>query len=499
MPSFKTKNGSIILDTGTLLRRILLTGIILALVSPAVYRSYRIFRADRIVRTEQTFESYSRALQYDPGNATLWWQRGRLRHYSAKTVDLPQAISDYRMALSLNLRLSQAWLDLSDCYERTGKYEDAEAALNNALSTHTYSSVTRWQAGNFFLRRGNLPRMYDCFKTAIEYDPGKLGIAADTAWKVDADHSDILQKLVPDSLPENLQYFDFLVSREELDLAQAAWERALKNEVPRKSEFKVSTSFRYIDRLLARNRVEEAQVVWDEALRKSGSGLRDTRIMAKEPGPGVSGPLNLVWNGSFENVILRGGLDWRFPDLQDVKLEADLTNCMDGLKCLRTTFGGTNIRFSHLSQIIPVPGPGNYVLDLCFRTEGLTTDQRPYVSIQGYPEASGASLRTGQFPESTSWRKKSYPFAINKTCKAVQFILRRDPSSKFDNQIKGSLWLDGISIHAESASAAAATGSSAAAERREHVKREDSGTPILQPTKSMPFQNARVYLFHGMS
>jgi hypothetical protein len=465
MPSVRIKHGSITLDTGTFPVRILATVIILAMVSPAVHRSYRIFRADRVVRTEQTVEGCTRALQYDPGNATLWWQRGRLHHYSVRDVDLQQAISDYRTALSINPRLSPAWVDLADCFERTEKYEDAEAALNNALSTHTYSPVTRWQAGNFFLRRGNLPRMYDCFKMAIEYDPGKLGIAVETAWKVDPDHAGILHKLVPDSLHENLQYFDFLVSREELDLAHRAWERALKNEAPLESEFKVSRAFRYIDHLLAKDRVKEAETVWDDALRKSGSGVRETRLTMNDPGAAATGPLNLMWNGSFENEILRGGFDWRFSDLKDVQFEADLNNCMDGLKCFKVAFGGAeNLRFSHLRQIIPVPGPGRYVLEFCVRTQGLTTDQRPYVSIQGYPDESGASLRTDQFPEFTGWRKESYSFLVGKNCKAIQFVLRRDPTSKFDNLIKGALWLDGISIQPEPApGAAAARGSAAAA------------------------------------
>jgi len=448
MSLLRVEKGLIILDTGTLPRRIIFTVIILALVTPAIYRSYRIFRADRIVRAEQTFESYSRALQYDPANATLWWHRGRLRHYSVGVVDISQAISDYQKALSLNPRLSQAWVDLADCYERTERYADAEEALNNALATNTYSPIMRWQAGNFFLRRGNLSRMYECFKMASEYDPEKLGIAVDIAWKVDTDHTGILQKLVPDKLSANLRYFDFLVSRDELDLARAGWERVLKNDIPPESEFKVSSSFACIDRLLAKSRVEEAERIWDEALQKAGSGLRDTRIVKEEPGVGASGSPDLVWNGSFENEILRGGFDWRYPNLQDVQFQVDSNNRMEGLKSLRVTFGSTNISFSHLSQIVPIPNPGSYILDFYVRTEGLTTDQTPYVAIQGYPEGPGASLRTDRFPESTPWKKMSFPFVVKENCRAIQLILRRDPSSKFDNQIKGSLWLDGMSIHA---------------------------------------------------
>jgi hypothetical protein len=463
MSVLKVKEGFIILDAGTLPRRIIFTVIILALVTPAIYRSYRIFRADRIIRAEQTFESYSRALQYDPANATLWWHRGRLRHYSVGVVDISQAIGDYQKALSLNPRLSQAWVDLADCYERTERYADADEALSKALATHTYSPVMRWQAGNFFLRRGNLLRMYECFKMASDYDPEKLGIATDIAWKVDTDRAGIMQKLVPDKLSANLRYLDFLLSRDELDLARAAWERVLKNDVPPETEFEVGLSFGYVDRLLAKSRVEEAERVWDEALQKAGSGLRDTRILEQEPDGRPAGSRNLVWNGSFENKILQGGFDWRYPGMQDVKFQVELNKGMEGSNCLKVTFGGTNISFSHLSQIIPIPSPGGYVLDFYFRAEGLTTDQTPYVSIQGYPEATGASLRTDHFPESIGWKKMSCPFVVKENCKAIQFILRRDPSSKFDNQIKGSLWLDEISIHAEAVSTRSATGRGAAA------------------------------------
>ena len=54
------------------------------------------------------------------------------------------------------------------------------------------------------------------------------------------------------------------------------------------------------------------------------------------------------------------------------------------------------------------------------------------------------------------WGRKSYPFLVKENCKAIQLILQRDPSSKFDNLIKGFLWLDAISIHAEPGPATAA-------------------------------------------
>ncbi|MGA2263952.1 MAG: tetratricopeptide repeat protein [Acidobacteriota bacterium] len=448
MPLLGVDKGFVSRIIGTRAHHIVFTLIILALAGPAIYRGYRMFRSDRIVRSEQTVESFTRAIEMDPGNAALWWHRGQLRHYAVEAVDIPQAILDYQKALSINPRLSQAWVDVADCYERTARYAEAEDAFRHALATHAYSPLTHWQAGNFFLRRGNLAQMYECFKMASAYDPGKLGIAMDIAWKIDPERGAILEKLIPDNLAANLSYLDFLVSRDELDLARAAWLRALKNDPPTESEFKIASSFGYIDHLVDKNRVEDAERVWDEALHKSGSNPGYPRIGGQDAAGGSPAAPNLIWNGSFEDEIVNGGFDWRYAEMKEVEFEVDLTDRLEGLKSLKVTFGGANIQFAHLSQIVPIPHPGNYVLEVYLRTQGLTTNRKPYLSIQGYPEASGAALSTEPFPETTPWEKRSYTFAVKDKCKAVKIMLRRDPSARFDNQIKGSLWLDKISIRA---------------------------------------------------
>jgi hypothetical protein len=414
--------------------RVLLTIVIAFLATLAVYRGYGIFRADRIVRSEQSVESYSRALQYDSSNAVLWWKRGRLRHYSIKEVDIVRASEDYQRALSLNPRLSQAWVDLADCFERMAMYPDAETALENAIATHQYSPLVRWQAGNFFLRRGNLPKMYECFRMAGQYERDKLPIAIDIAWKVDPDHAGILEKLVPDDINSNLIYLAFLVGQDELDLAASAWKRCRMDAIPDGFEFKASLAFPYIDRLIAHNRISEAVQIWQETLRKSGFGKGETNSD------------NLMWNGSFEHELLLGGFDWRHPDTPEVRFRIDSANRMDQLKSLHMIFGDSNISSTFLYQIIAIPEPGAYKLDFYVRTENLTTDQLPYLAIQGYPDAAGASARSGFFPFSTEWRKNSIPFVVNSGCRAIQLYLRRENSSKFDNQIKGSMWLDGFKI-----------------------------------------------------
>ena len=420
--------------------------IILVIACPAIYRSYGIFRADRIARADKTVAGYTKAIGYDPSNATLWWLRGRLYHYSLAAAAPAKAANDYRKALSINPRLAEAWTDLSDCYVQMGRFDEAEAAIEKAIVVRRYSPLIRWQAGNFYLRRQNLPKMYECFKLASEYDEQKLNIAIDVSWKIDPDHERIVDKLIPDNLNANLRYLGFLVARDQLDLASPVWRRFMNNPIPAGVELAPSAAFSYIDKLLARENVDEALGIWDDILRKARSGLSDNRKTAFMPGSRLKNTENLIWNGSFENEILRGGFDWRYNDTPTVQYRIDTANRMQGLKSLRLTFQEENVASGFLYQIVPVPEPGSYQMDVFLRTDGLTTDQLPFLSVQGYPNASGASARSDFFKPSAEWSKLSLPFDVQPRCKAIMVLLLRNKSSKFDNAIKGSLWLDGFSL-----------------------------------------------------
>jgi tetratricopeptide (TPR) repeat protein len=310
--------------------------------------------------------------------------------------------------------------------------------------------LIRWQAGNFYLLHGNLQKMYECFKMACDYDIGKLRIAIQIAWKADPNHAEIDEKLIPAKLPARLLYLDFLVDRGELNLAIETWERSLHDRVPEGFEYHVSAAFGLIDRLLAINRVEDALLVWKEALQKANESSTDSRFVWE--GAGIrpaEPPVNLVWNGSFEDQILRGGFDWRYSSTDEVEFAIDMNDKIDGLKSLRLTFGGTNIDLSNLRQIVPVLVPGSYLLEFYAKTENLTTDQRPYIVIQGVPEMQAVTLKTEFFPESSPWQKYSFPFTVKAGAKALEIVLWRNPSGKFDNRLKGSLWLDEVSIRSQ--------------------------------------------------
>ena len=421
-------------------------------VIPAIHLAYRIAMAEYPVRTYGDLESYNRAVRLDPANGEYWWMRGRFRHFDPASIDLKDAIADYEHALELNPRLGTAWLDLADAYERNGQGKKAEAAIQNALCVHTYSPSARWQAGNFYLLRGNLLKMYECFKMAGEYDPEKLRSALQLVWKVDPDRSRIETQLIPQNLPSCLIYLNFLVERDELDLAKGAWERCIQMPIPERFQYTASHVFPLIDHMLSGNRVKEAFQVWQQALQKGKERLIDNRaIYDPRESSGLPGRdvINLVWNGSYEKEMLNGGFDWRYYEIPEVELQTDQSAHHDGSKSLRLDFAPNNIGYSHLYQIVPIPASGMYRLEYYAKTEALTSDQRPYFAIYAYPENAPPLLQTEMLPASSSWEKYTAEFNIKPGTDAVLLKLLRDVSTKLGNQIQGSLWLDQISIRAQ--------------------------------------------------
>jgi hypothetical protein len=124
---------------------------------------------------------------------------------------------------------------------------------------------------------------------------------------------------------------------------------------------------------------------------------------------------------------------------------------MKGLKSLRVQFGDTNVSSVFFCQVVPVPAPGPYQVEFYLRTEGLTTDQMPYAAVLGYLDTSGTFARSISFPATTAWSKISIPFTANNGCTAILLALQRNKSLKFDNRIKGTLWLDGFTLRSATA------------------------------------------------
>ena len=109
----------------------------------------------------------------------------------------------------------------------------------------------------------------------------------------------------------------------------------------------------------------------------------------------------------------------------------------DGLASFLVTFNGKeNVDYSHLWHWLPVRKGASYNLRFWMKTEAVSTDEGMFVEIDG--RASEKQIG------SNDWKQIDIPFTARTELVTVR--LRRVPSKKLDNLLKGKVWVDGFSL-----------------------------------------------------
>ena len=209
----------------------------------------------------------------------------------------------------------------------------------------------------------------------------------------------------------------------------------------------------YMRWLIRWGRLDQALGVREKMARR---GLKDTkadvwlsaRLLARKRVPealtlGETGVGRLT-NPGFEADITSGPFDWRFshggnPGWKIKRVEGTAS---EGKYSLSITFDGKkNGSFSHLRQIVPVEPGVSYRLTAWWKGDGLSTDQGVFPEVYGY-DAKGLHVKGPMLLGTRDWEKVSVEFTAPEGCNAVVLRLRRNPSRKLDNKIKGTVWLD---------------------------------------------------------
>jgi hypothetical protein len=144
-------------------------------------------------------------------------------------------------------------------------------------------------------------------------------------------------------------------------------------------------------------------------------------------------------NGSFESESLQGGFDWRISSSDDAEARRDTTVAKEGLTSLVVSFSGTqNIDYYGVTHPLAVQKGRRYALTFWMKTEGISTNEGVYVEVDG--QASEKQLGT------TYWQQFTIPFTAS--ADLVHVRLRRVPTNKFDNLLRGKVWLDAFDLAA---------------------------------------------------
>ena len=376
-------------------------------------------------------ELWLRAARLEPGNAEYWGRLGALQQWDMESGRMQQAIRYLQKATQINPRSADLWTELADAYVSAGDPERAQEAFEKAKMNYPISAEVAWRYGGFLLYEGKVPEAYAEIHRAIAIDPSLTQRAIAACMQADGDVAVIVERLLPAKTSYYQEAIDFFLSRNEASSALVAWNRAQQLGLP--TELAHTTQL--VDALLEQNRVTQAQQTWREAL-KAASWPPDT-----------GGSQSLVFNGGFENGVANGGFDWREVSLSGAEFRVDETEVHSGSRSLRIEFDGSaNLDFEHLFQYVAVDPETRYHFSAYLRTEGISTDRGMRFEIVGPMEGDQTKVDTSELTGTNPWARVEADVMTGPSTHILKITLQRVPSWKFDNKLRGTVWVDDVAL-----------------------------------------------------
>jgi hypothetical protein len=262
-----------------------------------------------------------------------------------------------------------------------------------------------------------------------EYDQ----IIYSTAWKASDDANQILDQLIPQDLPAEFSYLNFLISSKRLSESHAVWKRILSTP----GRIQPQQASGYIDSLISNRLPSEASNVWDD-LQKKG-------VITYTAG---SSDHDLITNGNFEDEMLRMGFAWRIDPVKGVYAGLDTSTYRSPGHALLVQFSGKqNLDYTQVYQYVIVKPATSYRLQAYMKTDGITTDSGPRLEIRdAYDPTALDKATVNMTGSSEGWTDLLLDFNTGPKTDLVEVSLTRLPSQKLDNLIAGKVWLDDVRI-----------------------------------------------------
>jgi tetratricopeptide (TPR) repeat protein len=367
------------------------------------------------------------AAYYDSKNATYYYILGRFYQYNSESSDLAKAIKYYEESIRLSPLQGGCWLDLAKAYRAAGLTGKAGNALERAVRLIPKSPAVMWEAGVFYLINGDLGRSIRSLRKFILLDPERQADAYDLVWKIPLDSQYVLENLIPDSYPYYKRYLLYLISTDRINESKDLWNKI--KGLPIEDELFLG----YTDFLISKHLYEDAGSIWQDFMDRKFKEKKENQP-------------SLLWNGSFEYDVLNGGFDWKISETKGVDVFLDWSVHIFGDRSLGVTFDGTrNPDITIASQVVRVVPQAKYLLRGNIKTDSLTTTNGLFFSVEGH-DCMGLYKKSDVITGTNFWKEINIEFEVPPECSAVSLKVRRERSSKFDNKISGSAWLDGISL-----------------------------------------------------
>jgi len=371
------------------------------------------------------------AARIEPNNPEIWYRLGRYRQLDFDNSNIPLAISYYRRAEQLNPRSPYIKLDLAGALEMGGKIDEADGSFRAAQAAYPISAEVSWKYGNFLLRQNRLPEAYSEIHRALLVDPKLIPLAVSRVWHSDPDVHLLLDQVLPDTAEAYSQALSFLSEAQDPGAAVEVWNRLIAKD----PHTDAKRAFQLTDLLVAKEKYAEAGAVWRQAIAMKGRSA-----------PASTGD-SLVYNGGFEEDVSGGGFGWRQSDTEGADFDYDLDVKHSGSRSARLIFDGSkNLSYEDLFQNVLVSPNTRYHFQGFLRTDQISTDSGMRFEILDPKDQQHLDVLTQNETGTLPWTAEQTDFTTGPQTRLIMIRLARRMSERLDNKLRGTVWIDDVSL-----------------------------------------------------
>ena len=374
------------------------------------------------------------AIRWDPANPEYYDALGTLMHLYADRGNSDEIVLLYQNATRLSPHDAHFWADLGAGYDWAGRSNDALDAFQRAQRLFPNSPEINWRLANFYVRAGKIPEALRTLQMVLLED-GTAGRRVFTLATNATRDRNALLKMLPPQPAVFFDYLNFLIERDDIAGAEEVWARVLQLDLP----FDLRGAFPYLDALIQHAELRQLSNVW--------SALAQ-RFPAQVQRPAHSA--NLVTNCGFESDILNGGLDWRVLPTEGTVVSLDSVGVFEGVRALRIIFDGShNVDYGHVFQYVPVHAKTRYRFSGHMRLQGTTTDSGLRFQVRDAYNMDNIFVSSENLVGTSGWLEQHAEFTTLPDTRLLLLRVVRPVSTKLDNQIAGTVWIDDVRLAPE--------------------------------------------------
>ena len=340
-----------------------------------------------------------------------------------------EAINRFSALLTRNPASPYRWCDLGEALLESGEVEQARYCFSRAYEFGPHVVPVLMRIANFHFRLGEKTQMFEAMAQVLAQVPDYDAVIFSYYDRMGVDIRDILDHGLLVDRRAAQSYFRYMLQPDRLPDADKVWHWMASHSF---ADQRLACD--YADFLLNNRAYEKAARTWAEF---------------QGPRKGDYLESNYVYNGGFESESAKCGLDWGISDVPNVEVTRDSSVARSGQWSLRIRFQTEeNLNFSHVSQTAYVK-PGAAHFRVFMKAAELSTDQGVGFHVFDAESPARLNIFTEPLTGTSDWRKIETAFVIPRDTKGITIQVVRRPSLKFDYKIRGTVWIDAVSLQVD--------------------------------------------------